>query len=72
MNALAKLPVRMLVRDFLLWEPDDGLRYELVDGVPRAMAPAGNVHGFLQSELCRIIGNHLNVARAARCWPIPA
>jgi len=49
----------MTVRDFLDWESGDGLRYELVDGEPRAMAPAGTIHGFLQSELSRVIGNHL-------------
>lgn len=59
MAALAKIAVRMSVRDFLDWEPGDGLRYELVDGEPRAMAPASTVHGFLQNELGRLIGNHL-------------
>jgi Uma2 family endonuclease len=63
MNVLAKLPVRMTVRDFLDWESGDGLRYELVDGEPRAMAPASTIHGFLQSELARVIGNHLNAQR---------
>jgi Uma2 family endonuclease len=63
MVALAKLPVRMTVRDFLDWESGDGLRYELVDGAPRAIAPSGNVHGFLQSELARVIGTHLNAHR---------
>ncbi len=40
MATLAKMPVRMSVSDFLRWESQDGLRYELVDGEPRAMAPA--------------------------------
>lgn len=59
MVALAQIPVRMSVEEFLNWEPADGLRYELVDGEPRAMAPAGAVHGFLQNQLGRLIGNHL-------------
>ena len=59
MSALAKLPIRMSAADFLDWEPGDGLRYELVDGEPRAMAPAGTIHAFLQNELGRLIGNHL-------------
>jgi Uma2 family endonuclease len=63
MSGLAKLPVRMTVRDFLGWESGDGLRYELVDGEPHAMAPAGTIHGFLQSELGRLIGNHLRERR---------
>jgi Uma2 family endonuclease len=63
MSALAKLPVYMTVRDFLDWEPGDGLRYELVDGEPQAMAPAGTIHAFLQSELNRLLGNHLRAHR---------
>ena len=59
MAALAKLPIYMTVLDFMEWESNDGLRYELVDGEPRAMAPASNLHGFLQNELGRLIGNHL-------------
>ncbi len=37
----------------------DGRQYELVDGLPRAMAPASIVHGLLQSRLSRLIGDHL-------------
>jgi len=59
MAVLAKIPVRMTVDEFLKWDADDGLRYELVDGEPRAMAPASTLHGFLQNELGRLIGNHL-------------
>jgi Uma2 family endonuclease len=65
MNRLAKAPVDMGVQDFLIWDPGDHLRYELVDGAPRAMAPASNIHAFLQSELGRLIGNHLRQAAAA-------
>jgi hypothetical protein len=45
---------------------DDGLRYELVDGEPRAMAPASTIHGFVQNELGRLTGNHLR-DRASGC-----
>jgi Uma2 family endonuclease len=65
MSAVAKIPVRMTVRDFLGWESGDGLRYELVDGEPRAMAPAGTIHGFLQNELGSLIRNHLREHRPA-------
>ena len=58
MNALAKLPARMTVDEFLAWEPGDGHKRELVDGVPRAMAPAKAAHSLLQAELARLIGNH--------------
>ena len=60
MVALAKVSVRMSVRDFLAWEPGDGLRYELVDGEPRAMAPASPVHGLLQGRLATLITEHLD------------
>jgi Uma2 family endonuclease len=59
MVVLAKIPVRMAVGEFLKWDPDDAVRYELVDGEPRAMAPASTIHGFLQNELGSLIGNHL-------------
>jgi len=66
MAVLAKIPVRMTVDEFLVWDSGDEYRYELVDGEPRAMAPASTVHGFLQSELARLIGNHLREA-ASKC-----
>ena len=59
MNALAKLPVRMTVQEFLAWEPGDGRAWQLVNGEPQAMAPAKPTHAFLQAELARLIGNHL-------------
>jgi Uma2 family endonuclease len=66
MVVLAKIPVRMTVDEFLAWDSRDERRYELVDGEPRAMAPASTIHGFLQSELARLIGNHLRKA-APKC-----
>ena len=59
MAVLAKIPVRMTVDEFLRWDSGDECTYELVDGEPRAMAPASTIHGFLQNELGRLIGNHL-------------
>jgi len=59
MVAVAKIPVRMTVDEFLKWESGEG-RYELVDGEPRAMAPASPIHAYLQNELGSIIRNHLN------------
>ena len=56
----------MSIRDFLTWEPGDGSRYQLIDGEPHAMAPPSTVHGLLQSELGRRIGNHLQ-ERGAGC-----
>jgi Uma2 family endonuclease len=59
MAVLDKIPVRMTVDEFLRWDSGDECTYELVDGEPRAMAPASTIHGFLQNELGRLIGNHL-------------
>jgi Uma2 family endonuclease len=66
MAVLARIPVRMTVTEFLNWDSEGGLRYELVDGEPRAMAPASTIRAFLQNELSRLIGNHLR-ERASGC-----
>ena len=54
-------PSRMTVDEFLVWDSGDrsGRRWQLVDGEPVAMAPASQNHGAIQSELARLIGNHL-------------
>ncbi|HET9019293.1 MAG TPA: Uma2 family endonuclease [Acetobacteraceae bacterium] len=54
-------PSRMTVDEFLVWDSGDhsGRRWQLVDGEPAAMAPASENHGAIQSELARLIGNHL-------------
>lgn len=49
----------MTLQEFLTWDPGDGLQYELVDGEPRAMAPATTIHGRLQARLARLIDTHL-------------
>ena len=43
----------MTVAEFLDWDPRDahGRRWQLIDGVPVAMAPAADRHGSIQSEL---------------------
>jgi Uma2 family endonuclease len=59
MSAVFKLPMNMTVPEFVEWCPDDGQRWELVDGAPRAMAPAKIGHNQLVAETIRLIGNHL-------------
>ncbi len=51
----------MTLDEFLTWDPDErsGRRWQLVDGEPLAMAPASENHGAIQSELARLLGNHL-------------
>ncbi|MBI1980025.1 MAG: Uma2 family endonuclease [Methylocystis sp.] len=63
-GAQVKLPPLMTVADFLEW-PGDGTnaRYELVDGVLRAMAPPNDTHGLIQSNLAIAIGLHLRENR---------
>jgi Uma2 family endonuclease len=43
-----------------------GQLWQLVDGVPQAMAPASPTHGQIQSEVARLIGNHL-IATGSPC-----
>lgn len=59
MTALPKIPNGMSVAEFLVWETPPNQRWQLVDGEPQAMAPASTTHAAIQSELGRIIGNHL-------------
>lgn len=58
----------MTVDEFLVWvagEPS-GRNWQLVDGEPMAMAPGSDAHGSLQSELGRLLGNHL-LEQNSRC-----
>ena len=60
MNVATQLPPMMTVPEFLDWAtPDGSNRWELVDGIPRAMAPASDRHAAIQAEAARLIGNHL-------------
>ena len=59
MIAVAKIPVRMSVAEFLAWDPGDGQPWQLVDGAPQAMSPPNRTHGALQNELGGLIRNHL-------------
>lgn len=66
MVALRKhVPARMTVDEFLVWDSGDrsGRRWQLIDGEPVAMAPAGENHGALQGEIAAIIRNHLRQHR---------
>ena len=69
MTALPKLALsRMTIEEFLDW-PGDGSRqkFELVDGEPRAMAPASISHGILQANLAGILRSHLI---GSRCFVV--
>jgi Uma2 family endonuclease len=66
MSAANKILPAMTVAEFFDWTPSaGGERWELVDGTPRAMAPASPRHGAILGEVGRLIANHLAVARPA-------
>ncbi len=71
MSATVKLPVFMSVAEFMAWDPGDGRPWQLVDGVPEAMAPTNRTHGALLGELSRLVGNHLS-AQGSPCSIITA
>jgi Uma2 family endonuclease len=55
---------RMTVAEFLDWPGDDTDRkFELVDGEPRAMAPASDAHGTMQITIGSILRGHLRAHR---------
>jgi Uma2 family endonuclease len=66
MSAAMQRPEPMCLDEFLVWDAPDGGRWQLIDGELHAMAPASDVHGTMQSELGRLIGNHL-AAAGRRC-----
>ncbi len=60
MSAGLNVPDRMTLEEFLTWDaPGPGL-WQLIDGVPQAMAPAGSTHGVIQSNIATAITNHLD------------
>lgn len=61
MSALPKLPLsRMTVAEFIDWPGDgSGLKHQLVDGEPQAMAPASTTHGTIQAMLAHLLWSHL-------------
>jgi Uma2 family endonuclease len=65
MSVADQLPAAMTVAEFLDWNPQDGDRWELIDGTPQAMALASPRHGAIQNEAGRMIGNHLADSRPA-------
>ena len=58
MLARNQVPAFMSVDDFMDWEPGDGRMWELVDGLPVAMAPTNRTHGALQNRLGALLDAH--------------
>ena len=60
----------MTLSEFLAWNAPAAPPWQLVDGVPHAMAPASRTHNGIQGELGRLIGNHL-IERGSPCYLLP-
>lgn len=71
MVALAKIPVWMTVAEFLAWTPPDPRAWQLVDGVPQAMAPASVTHGAIQAQLAHLLTAHFE-REGRRCVVVTA
>ena len=52
----------------LLRMPDDGSRYELVEGELRKMAPAGNVRGYLALRIASRLDRHVDANDLGRAY----
>jgi Uma2 family endonuclease len=60
MSTALNVPDLMTLEEFLTWDaPGPGL-WQLIDGEPRAMAPAGSTRGVIQSNIANLIINHLD------------
>jgi Uma2 family endonuclease len=57
---------RMSLAEFLVWDDGTDTRYELIDGVPVAMAPPAGAHGMLCSRLGGAIDASLRTRRPCR------
>jgi Uma2 family endonuclease len=63
MVAVLKRPAFMTLAEFLAWDAPNGPAWQLVDGVPEAMAPASGTHAVIQGEVGGLIRNHLAAHR---------
>ena len=60
------LPYDLTVEEFVTWCPDDGQRWQLVDGEPVAMAPTRNAHGALVFQIGVVLNDHFR-AKSMPC-----
>lgn len=58
-----KAPHHMTVDEFIAWACDR--RWQLIDGEPRAMAPASATHGIIQANATFILTQHLRANRSS-------
>ena len=58
----------MTIEEFLDWPGDgSGQKFDLVDGEPRAIAPASVARGIIQANLAGILRTHLI---GSRCYAV--
>jgi Uma2 family endonuclease len=60
MSTALNVPKVMTLQEFLTWDAPGPGHWQLIDGVPLAMAPAGSTHGVIQSNIAALIINHLD------------
>lgn len=65
--AAATVPARMTAEQ-LAQMPDDGHRYELVEGELQTMAPAGERHGQVTVTITALVWNHVHAHNLGRCY----
>ena len=70
MEAALRIPEVMSTAEFLVWDAP-GKLWQLVEGVPTAMAPGNRTHGTIQAELAALLRNHL-VERRSPCAVVTA
>jgi Uma2 family endonuclease len=70
MVALRKTPPTIDLAEFLAWDAPPHSRWQLVDGVPRAVAPASVPHNIILGTLGARIWFHLN-ERDSPCIVVP-
>jgi Uma2 family endonuclease len=70
--AQSKTTPFMDVADFIAWPGDEpGVKYELIDGVPRAMAPGSHTHNLIVANLCVLLDRALRLTRPG-CFVVVA
>ena len=63
MAAVLQTPDFMTVAAFLAWDAPPGSAWQLIDGVPQAIAPASGTHALIQGEVGALLRNHLAANR---------
>lgn len=66
MSTALTTPEQMTLAEFLAWDAPGPGRWQLIDGVPVAMVPAGRAHGRLQAVIAGLIDSHLETG-GTRC-----